>query len=501
MLQPLIKKEQTSFQELTHIAQELMKTAGPGMINNCALYSSSFVCGLFISQLGIEYIAAISYANRFRWIFMTIPSYLFLATQSSLKKAFNKTSDNDIPPSLIITAALLLSIPIMAISMILLSQSKNILTLLGQNAEDAHLVNEYFKYFMAAVPPYILIQIIPQIFYASPNRRLWVIPLSLCRSSMDILLTFFLKERLGFIAWPIASSIQNWATFLTLAALFLSSAGENLRKEIDFKVFSHNELFSQCATLFKIGIPIVLQNFVLALGGMFLTLFVGMKLSQESLAAFGIVGSVAYWAAMLCEPFATGSCLLISENDKQTEDLAKRKIYAGKVYGVSNIIAVAFNLPLILTMIFGYRQLASLYLNPSDSQEELDILSTLLPIYSTMGLFLPFKSTATGLLRGKDKNNDTFYVELFCSWGIALAGGAFFTFSQEKSVIGVGASEVAGTAVAALLLSIAAYRKISKKQSTIKDNMWCCWQRKSEDDSEQTSRASSGYNLKNFAQA
>ena len=125
-------KKVSSFQELTLIAKELMETAGPGMINNCALYSSSFVCGVFISQLGIEYIAATSYANRFRWMFMTIPSYFFWATQNSLKKAFKKIDgDNDLPPSLTISAALVLSLPMMATSMILLSQSKNI-SLLSQ---------------------------------------------------------------------------------------------------------------------------------------------------------------------------------------------------------------------------------------------------------------------------------------------------------------------------------------------------------------------------------
>ncbi len=455
-------QQKYSRHELMQLAKEIMQTAGPGIISNCIGYGNSFCGSIFVCWLGMEFVATTGYANRFRYMFMVIPSYFFFALTNPLEKAFKSNEES---PGLILTTALLLSIPINIISIALLSQVENMLLVIGENSEDAQLVGQYCDYLIISVPAYIALQIISQILFV--YRPSLLMPAALFRTAIEIGLTYtmVLKSNIGFIGWPLASAIQNWTTLLISVIMIASPIGKELRQKIGFQCFSWENIKNISLLQLQAGSPIVLHFFTLALGGFVLTLFAG-KLSQQSLAAFSIASSIAYWALMFLEPITIALSKLISSHDKNNLDMAIRKSYAIKAYGVSATIGFLINLPLSLMMIFGYRQLASFFLNASDYQQVETLLSKLLPIYSTFGLICPFKNSAIGIMRGKGngKTLPGFLVELAAYLVIGITGGAIFTFSSEKTVIGIGASDVFSTLFAATLLTLVVQREISKHQ-------------------------------------
>jgi Na+-driven multidrug efflux pump len=454
------------WQAVKERASDLFQKATPGILGACTLYTSSFVCSIFVSQLGIEYIATCGYANRFRFISMNIPSYFFFSLMSPLGSAFQKNKDsNPLPASVFLLASLIWSIPVIGLSALLMSQVQNVLQLFGENKEDSHLVGEYFSWLMLASPAYIWLQIITQTLAA--YKRPWLqVYSAVLRTALDISLTyaFVLKSSIGFIGWPIATVIQTWATLLISLALLALPLSEELRGIIAYRPFSRQEITQACTDLYP-GISIVLHFSTLALGSLGLTIFSG-KLSQDSLAAFGITSSIAYWPSMIVEPLSgiiSSMMGPIFKNINLNQD--EKKIQAITLYGIASTMAFLMNLPLTLVMIFGHKVLASLYIDTkaSDSQQIMHYLSILLPLYATIGPLYSFKNAGIGIMRGNGDTTPGFLIELACCIGIGTVGGAIFTFSKEKTVIGIGGSDIVATVFATFLLALVVQHAVSRE--------------------------------------
>jgi Na+-driven multidrug efflux pump len=433
---------------LKPLIQEQSAIVLPSIASTGLLYACNFYITVLIGREGNDYVAAASYINRFKALFLISPNYFFWGMQSCLPKALKAQEENqaDAPPDLIVITAVFYTIPMSLLSMILLSQVGNILHVIGEDPDHIALVEDYYNMFIWAVPAYVGLQIILQLLPTS-NRSNNLMLLALLRFTLDVGFSsfFFFELEAGFSSWAMANIIQTWGSFLICLAVLFSSLGKSLREDIGFKNTSEYfnlSSFSFCKQFMYLGAPIAFQTCFAVLSGVLLTLFAG-KLPENDLVAFNITSVISYWSIVLLEPFATGANVVVNKG-KSPRD----------IHTITSIAALLFILPLTFMMLFEHHQLTELFIGDDSEPEIFEITAQLMPIYSVFTLAYALKTAATGIFRGKKDTVTPFHTEMLGAFLISVAGGAIFTFSKDKSIVGIGASEVLGTLISMFLLTV-----------------------------------------------
>ncbi len=437
--------------QLKNLSKEEAAIIIPMIMSAGLLYACNFYITVMVGREGGDYVAAANYINRFKAFFMIAPTYFMFAMKSLLPAALKAKSEAkiDARPDLVVMAAVLHAAPLSAVSMLLLSQVSNLLHAIGEDPEHIQYVEEYYDSFIWAVPAYVGLQVFIEIL-PTANRANLLMALTVFRSALDIGLSslFMFRMNMGFSSWVLANIIQMWASFLVCLAMFFSPLGKDLRKNIGFKNLSdyfNKESYSLCRKFFNLGFPIAFQYSAAVLGGVLLTLFTG-KLPEKDIVAYNITGAVSYWSIVLVGSFSAAT--------NQTTSIGNHPLK--NIYTVSNLGAfLCVVLPLSLAMIFANRQLTQLYFHDDlESKDEiLSLTSLLMPIYTLFSFAFALKEVAAGVFRGKQDPWTPFFMEILGAFTITVAGGAYFSFSKNKSIIGVGISEVLGTLVSMVLLN------------------------------------------------
>ena len=458
--------DNTSFQpsdlHLTRIALALAQRTAPIFINSCVLYLGNFGCTSIVSGLGVNELAAANYANLIRLFCVVIPGAFFNPTLSNFLS--QKPENTGSFKGLTVATTTLLSLPITAISMISFWYSSHLLSLVGEEEDTIALVKEYTKNFMWGIPAYMWLNMLSSVFWTTSNkengRSYWAMLLAVLRTSLDLLLTGLLVrvQHKGFAGWPIATAIQQWATFLfVMATLLASPQGAELQKELTFPDVFLSNLKKHLVEQVSFGSPPVVQSLALASNILALSLFAG-SLSEQSFVGYNVAGAIAYWLKTIAIPFESGINILINAmKDKLIkQDLATFKHYLFNTFVTSFFMILLLSTSFMIPMLFAPSVLTKIFIsNSSENKEANHLLATLMPLNATFALIFSIKSTLTGLLRGSmQKTLLPFLLDFIISIPVCLIAYFVFTANKEyKSVIGISSTEITGAAISTLILT------------------------------------------------
>ena len=423
---------------------------------------SSFGNAVIIASISDDAVKVIGYVSSIKNVLIYPARSVFFSLQPLIGDAYQKkdfaTAGKYWKYSVLLglELGLILCLPLMNID--------SFLRLTHQNKELSTVTGEYFRYFAAAIPANMMIEITNELFITTGNESL-IIPSSFLRFSLELgMNAFFINYlKMGIHGWALSSLIQPiiysiiLMSYIALSNKFknlhlfrFNNSNENLMQLL-------NELYHFQKKIMVLGFPVCVQTFG-GFGAYFSEVLMLGSMNVNGMIAFNTSNQWSNWTLNIHTSLATSTSVLISKKLANKELLNAKKVgeIAISASGLISIIS-------LIIMTFAYKPMTEVLLNPDNDKDKiLHYAKIIMPIIGVSTLGFGIKFIASGAMRGYKDTSTPMLIDVVGTLaGLGLS--ATLGFATNMEAIGVATGDAFGLMLAGMLLMYFFSMKNSKK--------------------------------------
>lgn len=423
----------------------------PISASNLVNMLSSFIAMVFLAQISIKYVAAVSLSAALYYCFLTILTTSTYATSILISHEIGKTHDSHTSSiATVYSTGLLANLILIIPASVLLWHGDWLLTITGQDKLLSALTIPYFHYGALSLFPTLISTVNTQFFIGigKPRISLFIAILRLITTvffSYCLILGKFSMPKLGTGGITAAIALgQLFICIITFALLWLSPYFKPYHL---FKHFLRTNK-QMLMKFYRIGLPIGIQFGGELLAIAVITMMLG-HLGVNALAATQIVSQFGMFLIMIMLGIVQALSVLTSASFGQRnfrlirQDLFTSIVLLSSIYIAAGILVVVF-----------YQPLLSLFFNIHDpSKADLLFLTLALMAIRWTNLWIDgLRNLFSATLRGVHLSAYPMQVGLACLWLISLPMSYIGGFIYPGHAIGLTIGFSGGFITASIIL-------------------------------------------------
>jgi putative MATE family efflux protein len=348
------------------VGEVLYKLTLPMVIGIVAVFFFNLVDTFFISLLGTQSLAAVSFTMPIAMVVMNLAIGLGIASSALIARATGE-KNNTLAQHYVI-AALLLTLALAGVMLVAgLMFNDQLFGLLGANDALLPLIWQYMQYFWPGIVVMMLMIVISSSMRAVGNTKLpsmMMLGSAVLNAILDPILIFGIGpiEGMGVAGAALASALC-W--LIVVLVMLYSLVKIDL---LHWGTLTLKEIFSIWQRLMALGIPAMITNVLVPVASAFLLAMIA-PMGEQAVAAFGVGARiepfviVAILALTSTLPVFVGQNFSAGQHERiwQALSIAVRFILAWQVlvwlvlWGVSPYLATIFSQdPIVLDKIVSY---------------------------------------------------------------------------------------------------------------------------------------------------
>lgn len=348
------------------VGEVLYKLTLPMVIGIVAVFFFNLVDTFFISLLGTQSLAAVSFTMPIAMVVMNLAIGLGIASSALIARATGE-KNNTLAQHYVI-AALLLTLALAGVMLVAgLMFNDQLFGLLGANDALLPLIWQYMQYFWPGIVVMMLMIVISSSMRAVGNTKLpsmMMLGSAVLNAILDPILIFGIGpiEGMGVAGAALASALC-W--LIVVLVMLYSLVKIDL---LHWGTLTLKEIFSIWLRLMALGIPAMITNVLVPVASAFLLAMIA-PMGEQAVAAFGVGARiepfviVAILALTSTLPVFVGQNFSAGQHERiwQALSIAVRFILAWQVlvwlvlWGVSPYLATIFSQdPIVLDKIVSY---------------------------------------------------------------------------------------------------------------------------------------------------
>ena len=288
----------SSSRDLTRppVHKVLAKLTLPMILGIIAVLSVSLIDTYFVSQLGTEHLAALSFSFPVTMSISSLAIGLGVGAASAVSRAVG-SNDTDHAKRLSTDSLLLGIVVVMVVAVVGYLNVKPLLSLLGASSDVLELGARYMRIWFISVP-FLVVPMIANALIRSVGDAFWPSLVMIGSAAINIISTPILIFGWGVIP---AFNIEGAALgtlFAQVLTLFASLAILIIREKlISFHLASKEELLASWRSLLSIAAPAAAGNMVNPLCIAIVTAIIA-SFGEKSVAAFGLATRIEFFAVI-----------------------------------------------------------------------------------------------------------------------------------------------------------------------------------------------------------
>lgn len=425
------------------VPRVLYKLTLPMVIGIVAVFFFNLVDTYFISLLGTQSLAAVSFTMPIAMVVMNLAIGLGIASSALIARAIG-AKDQALAQQYVVAALLLTLALAVVILMMGVIFNDEIFLLLGANNELSPLIWEYMKFWWPGVVVMMLMIVINSSMRAVGNTKLPSIMMlgsAILNAILDPILIFGFGpvEAMGISGAALASTLC-W--LIVVIVMVYSLAKIEL---LHWSQLTLGALFSIWMRLMSLGVPAMITNVLVPIASAFLLVMIA-PMGEQAVAAFGVGSRIEPFAIVATLALTSTIPVFVGQNFSAGQ---YERIWQGLSISVRFILLWQVMVWLILWVISPY--LAIIFSQDPVVLDKIVSYLMIMPVgYAGMGIVLCANSALNALQKTSVSmllnlvRLSVFYVPL------AWAGGYFYGF--EGLLLGASAGNlIAGFIVFGLI--------------------------------------------------
>ncbi|MCR9192945.1 MAG: MATE family efflux transporter [Gammaproteobacteria bacterium] len=421
---------------------------------------ASFGNAVIITEVSDEIVNANAYVGSIKNLLIYPARAIFFALQPLIGTAHQNEDTQTIRKYW--QYSLLLALELSLVLCIPLLNIEPILNFSHQNKILSAITGNYFRYFAAAVPAYMLTEITNELFVTTNNQQL-LIPSSILRTTLELGSNYLFIHvlHMGANGWALAALLHP---ILSACIILLYIALSEKFKHLElFKINANGstiqslvEIYAVQKRIMQLGVPIGLQSLV-GFGAVFSEILMLGEMDVNGMVAFNVSNQWSNWILNIHTSLSTTASVLTSQRRSRSSPSNPENI--GKI---ANYTSVVISVAALIVMSLAYKPMTSILLNSNNNKEKImSYTKVLMPLIGVSTLGFGLKYITTGALRGYEETKTPMIADI-AGTVAGLGLSATLGFAAKAGPIGVGVGDAVGLMCAALLLLYVFAKKTSK---------------------------------------
>ncbi|MDO8955064.1 MAG: MATE family efflux transporter [Gammaproteobacteria bacterium] len=410
--------------------------------------SSTFFCMMMLAHLGHQVLAASALISASQMPVIMIGTSLLFVLSFLVGHAYG--GKNYILIGSYIQQAWLYGLIVSIPMLFIFWNMGSILTFFHQPAPQVQLVTCFYKAFVWAVLPLVLLMSNQQLCYGTQHQKIAMLSsllsvVVLVVSAYILIFGKFGAPALGVEGLGYAIAVQCWFGFSFTMLCFCRMEGFKKFELFNYRIHKNWHCLRQ---MLKVGWPVSVQ-----IGGELLSFFataimVGW-LGATELGAFQVVNQ--YILLVIIPIFALSQSVGVLVGQAR----GAKQFHEIKLIGTAAIkVTLAVTLVVAIVFLVFPRNLAALYLDASHSEgaQIMHLIIILFAIMAFARIFDAIRNVMTGALRGLFDTKYPMYVGLIVIWLIGIPLGYVLAFPLHLGLAGIATGSLIGMGIGAVLL-------------------------------------------------